>query len=163
MMNEPSMRQSGAGECREFLTFRLGEEQYGIPILKVQEIRGYEKPTAIANAPASIKGIMNLRGVIVPVLDLRVRFDLPFTYDESTVVVVLNVARRVVGVVVDAVSDVLRLEAGEIQPPPEFAESVFDTAYITGLASVDDRMLILLDIEKLIGGADMALIEERVV
>jgi len=164
-MNETSMQQPGAaergGECREFLTFQLGDEQYGIHILKVQEIRGYEKPTAIANAPAFIKGIMNLRGVIVPVLDLRVRFDLPFTYDESTVVIVLNVARRVVGVVVDAVSDVLPLESGQIQPPPEFAESVFDTAYITGLATIDGRMLILLDIEKLISGADMALIEEQ--
>ena len=152
----------GAAECREFLIFRLGEEQYGIHILKVQEIRGYERPTTIANAPPFIKGVMNLRGVIVPVLDLRVRFDLPVTYDESTVVIVLTVADRVVGVVVDAVSDVRPLAGGDIQPPPEFADSVFDSSYITGLATVDDRMLILLDIEKLITGADMTLVEERV-
>lgn len=152
----------GPAECREFLIFGLGEEQYGIHILKVQEIRGYERPTAIANAPAFIKGVMNLRGVIVPVLDLRVRFDLPFGYDDSTVVIVLNVADRVVGVVVDAVSDVVPLASDDIQPPPEFADSVFDSSYITGLATVDGRMLILLDIEKLITGADMALVEERV-
>lgn len=165
-MNQTTMQAAhaadSAAQCREFLIFQLGEEQYGIHILKVQEIRGYERPTAIANAPAFIKGVMNLRGVIVPIVDLRVRFDLPFTYDESTVVIVLNVADRVVGVVVDAVSDVLPLAAGDIQPPPEFADSVFDSSYITGLATVDGRMLILLDIEKLITGADMALVEERV-
>lgn len=165
-MNQTTLQAPHAADsaapCREYLIFRLGEEQYGIHILKVQEIRGYERPTTIANAPAFIKGVMNLRGVIVPIVDLRVRFDLPFAYDESTVVIVLNVADRVVGVVVDAVSDVLPLAAGDIQPPPEFAESVFDSSYITGLATVDGRMLILLDIEKLITGADMALVEERV-
>ncbi len=160
-LQAPATVDAAAG-CREFLIFRLGDEQYGIHILKVQEIRGYEKPTTIANAPAFIKGVMNLRGVIVPIVDLRVRFELPLAYDESTVVIVLNVANRVVGVVVDAVSDVLALAGDDIQPPPEFAESVFDSSYITGLATVDDRMLILLDIEKLITGADMALVEERV-
>jgi purine-binding chemotaxis protein CheW len=149
------------GERCEFLTFRLGTESYGIEILKVQEIRGYDKPTAIANAPAFIKGVINLRGVIVPILDLRIKFDLGEPrYDEFTVVIILNVARRVLGVVVDAVSDVVVLEAEAIRAAPEFATSVFDTKYITGLATVDERMLILLDIEKLITGADMALVEE---
>ncbi len=151
------------GETREFLTFRLGPEHYGIHILKVQEIRGYERPTVIANAPAFIKGVINLRGVIVPVLDLRIRFSLPDpVYDQGTVVIVLNVAQRVVGVVVDAVSDVVPLPAASIQPPPEFASSVLDTRYITGLATVDGRLLILLDIEKLMTGADMALVDSAV-
>jgi purine-binding chemotaxis protein CheW len=148
-------------QSREFLTFRLGAESYGIEILKVQEIRGYETPTAIANAPAFIKGVINLRGVIVPVLDLRIKFKLPqANYDEFTVVIILNVAGRVVGVVVDAVSDVLTLAVESIRPTPEFASATFDTKYITGLATVDDRMLILLDIERLMTGADMALVDE---
>jgi purine-binding chemotaxis protein CheW len=156
-------RQGDAAEAqsREFLTFRLGAESYGIEILKVQEIRGYETPTAIANAPAFIKGVINLRGVIVPVLDLRIKFKLPqANYDEFTVVIILNVAGRVVGVVVDAVSDVLTLAVETIRPTPEFASATFDTKYITGLATVDDRMLILLDIERLMTGADMALVDE---
>lgn len=147
----------------EFLAFRLGEESYGFEILKVQEIRGYETPTTIANAPALIKGVINLRGVIVPVLDLRIKFCLAqANYDEFTEVIILNVAGRVIGVVVDAVSDVLTLPADLIRPTPEFASATFDTRYITGLATVDDRMLILLDIEKRMTGADMALVEQGV-
>lgn len=147
----------------EFLTFRLGAESYGIEILKVQEIRGYEAPTAIANAPAFIKGVINLRGVIVPILDLRIKFRLiAANYDEFTVAIILNVADRVVGVVVDSVSDVLTLAADAVRPTPEFASSTFDTKYITGLGTIDERMLILLDIEKLMTGADMALVESTV-
>ena len=147
----------------EFLTFRLGVESYGIEILKVQEIRGYENPTAIANAPAFIKGVINLRGVIVPILDLRIKFQLEqANYDEFTVVIILNVAGRVVGVVVDSVSDVLTLATESIRATPEFASATFDTKYITGLATVDERMLILLDIEKLMTGADMALVDAAV-
>jgi len=156
-------QQESEGERLEFLTFRLGAESYGIEILKVQEIRGYEKPTVIANAPAFIKGVINLRGVIVPILDLRIKFDLDDVgYDEFTVVIVLKVAGRVLGVVVDSVSDVVALSPETIRPAPEFAASVFDTKYITGLASVDDRLLILLDIELLITSADMALVEDTV-
>jgi purine-binding chemotaxis protein CheW len=144
----------------EFLTFRLGAESYGIEILKVQEIRGYENPTAIANAPEFIKGVINLRGVIVPILDLRIKFKLgEARYDEFTVAIILNLAGRVVGIVVDSVSDVLTLAAESIRPPPEFASATFDTKYITGLGTVDDRMLIMLDIEKLMTGADMALVD----
>jgi purine-binding chemotaxis protein CheW len=143
----------------EYLTFKLGTESYGIEILKVQEIRGYETPTTIANAPAFIKGVINLRGVIVPILDLRVKFRLPDTkYDEFTVVVILNVASRVVGVVVDSVS-MLSLGADEVRATPEFASTTFDTRYITGLANVEEGMLIMLDIEKLMTGSDMALVE----
>ncbi len=151
------------GQAGEFLTFRLGAENYGIEILKVQEIRGYERPTAIASAPVFIKGVINLRGVIVPILDLRIKFQLgEVNYDEFTVVIILNVAGRMVGVVVDSVSDVVALAPDAIRPTPEFASSVFDTRYITGLGTVDGQMLILLDIERLITSADMALVDEAV-
>jgi purine-binding chemotaxis protein CheW len=157
-----SGRAAAAAEASssEFLTFRLGAENYGIEILKVQEIRGYEVPTAIANAPDFIKGVINLRGVIVPILDLRIKFRLAeVSYDEFTVVIILNVAHRVVGVVVDAVSDVLTLAADAIRPTPEFASATFDTRYITGLGTVDEQLVILLDIEKLMTGSDMALVD----
>ena len=158
-----SRTDAAASPAGEFLTFRLGAESYGIEILKVQEIRGYENPTAIANAPAFIKGVINLRGVIVPILDLRIKFRLSEArYDEFTVVIILNVAGRVVGVVVDSVSDVLTLASDAIRPTPEFASATFDTKYITGLGTVDDRMLIMLDIEKLMTGADMALVDGAV-
>src|SRR4051794_17327582 len=159
----PAAAAPATGPASEFLTFRLGAESYGIEILKVQEIRGYENPTAIANAPDFIKGVINLRGVIVPILDLRIKFRLnAASYDEFTVVIILNLAGRVVGVVVDSVSDVLTLTADSIRPPPEFASATFDTKYITGLGTADDRMLIMLDIEKLMTGADMALVDSAV-
>jgi purine-binding chemotaxis protein CheW len=146
---------------REFLTFRLGGESYGMDILHVQEIRPWVRPTALANAPAFIKGVINLRGVIVPVLDLRIRFQLPQAeYDDFTVVIILNVAGRVVGAVVDFVSDVLTLAVDSIRPAPQFASSAFDATFITGLASVEDGLLILLDIEKLFTSADMALVDQ---
>jgi len=151
---------------QEYLTFRLGAEEYGIDILKVQEIRGYDQVTRIANAPAFIKGVVNLRGVIVPIIDLRLKFNLgEAKYDAFTVVIVLNVLQRVVGVVVDSVSDVLELGGDQIKPAPEFS-SMLDAGYITGLGTIkpatedgETRMLILVDIEKLMGGADMALVD----
>lgn len=156
-------KQATDSQASEFLTFRLGAESYGIEILKVQEIRGYETPTSIANAPAFIKGVINLRGVIVPILDLRIKFQLQEAkYDDFTVVIILNVAGRVVGVVVDSVSDVLTLSGDAIQPTPEFASATFDTKYITGLGTIDEQMIILLDIEKLLTGADMALVDGAV-
>ena len=150
----------------EFLTFKLGPEEYGIDILKVQEIRGYENPTRIANAPSFIKGVVNLRGVIVPIVDLRIKFGLGEPhYDELTVVIILNVAKRVVGIVVDSVSDVLALSAEQIKPAPTFS-AMLDMSYITGLGSVKngevERMLILADIEQLMSGADMGLMDAAV-
>ncbi len=153
----------GSGPVQEYLTFTLGKEEYGVDILKVQEIRGYEKPTAIANAPAYIKGVVNLRGTIVPIVDMRIKFNLgELTYDQFTVVIILNVAGRVVGVVVDGVSDVIGLGAEQMRPAPDFSGS-FDTRYITGLGTVEDRMLILVDIEKLMSSSDMGLIEQAAV
>ena len=143
----------------EFLTFRLGAEEYGIDILRVQEIRSYEEPTRIANAPSFIKGVVNLRGVIVPVVDLRIKLGCEkVEYNGFTVVIVLNVRGRVVGAVVDSVSDVLELAGDLIKPAPEMNTTV-DTSFITGIASVGERMLILMDIEALMSGADMGLME----
>ena len=152
--------QRGAGEqMREFLSFRLGAEEYGIEILKVQEIRGWEQPTAIANTPAFIKGVINLRGIIVPIVDMRIKFNLgKVEYDQFTVVIILNVAHRVVGIVVDGVSDVITLTAEQLKPAPEFS-STLGTQYITGLGTVDDRMIIVVDIERLMTSSDMELVE----
>src|SRR4051795_5027563 len=117
----------------EFLTFRLGAEEYGIDILKVQEIRSYEPPTRIANAPPFVKGVVNLRGVIVPIVDLRLKLGCASAdYNGFTVVIVLNVRGRVVGAVVDSVSDVLELTRDQIKPAPELASNI-DAAYITGI------------------------------
>jgi|CXWL01.1.fsa_nt_gi purine-binding chemotaxis protein CheW len=149
----------GREPLHEFLSFRLGAEEYGIEILKVREIRGWEKPTAIANTPSFIKGVINLRGTIVPIVDLRVKFNLAdCRYDGLTVVIILGVAGRVVGAVVDAVSDVLSLTAAQIKPAPEFSGSL-ETRFITGLATLEERMLILLDIEKLLTSRDMLLVD----
>lgn len=142
----------------EFLTFRLGGEEYGIDILRVQEIRSYEPPTRIANAPHFIKGVVNLRGVIVPIIDLRLKLGCETAeYNDFTVVIVLNVKGRVVGAVVDSVSDVLELTREHIKPAPELNSSV-DGSFITGIGSVGERMLILMDIEGLMSSADMGLI-----
>jgi purine-binding chemotaxis protein CheW len=146
-------------EGREFLSFRLGAEEYGIEILKVQEIRGWENPTAIANTPAFIKGVINLRGIIVPIVDLRLKFRLgEAKYDSLTVVIILSVAKRVMGIVVDAVSDVITLAPQQISPAPEFGAAL-DTRFITGLGTVGERMLILADIERLMTSADMQLVD----
>jgi purine-binding chemotaxis protein CheW len=150
--------ESGAG--RELLTFTLGNEEYGLDILKVQEIRGYEAVTTIAHAPEFIKGVINLRGIIVPIVDMRIKFKLSkVSYDTTTVVIILNVANRVVGIVVDGVSDVTTLKAEQIKPAPEFGGSL-DTKYLLGLGTVDDRMIILVDIEKLMTSRDMELVDE---
>lgn len=150
---------------RECLTFRLGAEEYGIDILRVQEIRGYEPPTRIANAPAFVKGVLNLRGIIVPVVDLRLKFGLEnAAYDAITVTVVLNVAGRTVGAVVDAVSDVVALAGDQIMPAPKF-NTLVDSSHVVGIGSIQqgeqERMLILLDIESLMSSTGMGLVNAR--
>ncbi|MDZ4219694.1 MAG: chemotaxis protein CheW, partial [Methylobacter sp.] len=128
-------------------------------ILKVQEIRGYDAVTTIANAPEFIKGVINLRGIIVPIVDMRIKFHLgKVDYNQFTVVIILNVLDRVVGIVVDGVSDVIALTAEQLKPAPEFS-STLDTQYITGLGTVDERMIIVMDIEKLMTSRDMDLVE----
>ncbi|MBS1205746.1 MAG: chemotaxis protein CheW [Proteobacteria bacterium] len=150
---------AGEPSGQEFLVFTLGDEEYGIDILKVQEIRGYDQVTRIANTPDFIKGVTNLRGVIVPIVDLRVKFSQgDVEYDENTVVIVLNLGQRVVGIVVDGVSDVLSLASDQIRPAPEFAVTL-STEYLTGLGALGDRMLILVNIEKLLNSEEMALLD----
>jgi purine-binding chemotaxis protein CheW len=153
-----SSLQPPAPRRGEFLTFRLGAEEYGIDILRVQEIRSYEQPTRIANAPAFLKGVVNLRGVIVPIVDLRLKLGCDGRIQHFTVVIVLNVRGRVVGAVVDSVSDVLELSGDAIRPAPQLNASI-DAGFITGIGSVADRMLILMDIEALMGSSDMGLID----
>ncbi|WP_280188238.1 chemotaxis protein CheW [Delftia sp. PS-11] len=144
--------------AREYLTFRLDQEEYGIDILKVQEIRGYEPPTRIANAPDFIKGVVNLRGTIVPIVDMRLKFHCAQAeYNSFTVVIILNLRNRVVGIVVDSVSDVMELAADAVRPAPDI-ESSIDSGCILGLGSVGERMLILLDIETLMNNVDMGLV-----
>ena len=144
----------------EFLSFTLGEEEYGIDIQKVQELRGYDAVTRIANVPQFIKGVVNLRGIIVPIIDMRIKFDLGTpSYDQFTVVIVLNIGGRVVGMVVDSVSDVITLSPEQIKPAPEMG-SVLDTDYLIGLGTLDERMLILVDIDRLMSSDEMGLIEK---
>ena len=156
--HEAARRAVNNARSGEYLTFRLGAEEYGIDILRVQEIRSYEQPTRIANAPAFLKGVVNLRGVIVPIVDLRIKLGCDTAeYNSFTVMIVLNVKGRVVGAVVDSVSDVLALDAQTIKPAPEMNSAV-DTSFITGIGSVGERMLILMDIEGLMASEEMGLI-----
>jgi purine-binding chemotaxis protein CheW len=150
---------SSDSDGREFLAFKLGKEEYGIDILKVQEIRGYEAVTRIASAPEFIKGVINLRGIIIPVVDMRIKFRLGEpVYDDFTVVIILNIKGRVVGMVVDSVSDVTTLMPEQIKPAPEMG-TAFSTEYVLGLGTIDERMLILVDIDTLMSSPEMGLIE----
>lgn len=145
----------------EFLSFVLGEEQYALDIMAVKEIRGYESVTKIANSPDFIKGVINLRGDIVPIVDLRIKFGVgEATYNEFTIVIMLNVCDRIVGIVVDAVSDVITLKPDEIKPPPEFGVA-FDTQFLHGLSEVNDTMVILVNIESLISSDALALFDSK--
>ena len=158
MSNERAVETNDTG--KEFLAFTLGAEEYGIDILKVQEIRGYETVTRIANAPEFIKGVINLRGIIIPVVDLRIKFKLGTpTYDQFTVVIILNIKGRVMGIVVDSVSDVMTLTPDQMRPAPDMG-TAFESQYIIGLGTIDERMLILMDIDKLMLSPDMGLLEK---
>ncbi|EPE4191836.1 chemotaxis protein CheW [Yersinia enterocolitica] len=155
---EKQFGDQNAGQ--EYLVFTLGNEEYGIEILKVQEIRGYDRVTRIANTPDFITGVTNLRGVIVPIIDLRVKFQLPSAdINDNTVIIVLNLANRIVGIVVDGVSDVLSLNAEQIKPAPDFSTTL-STKYLLGLGTLNERMLILVDIEKLLNSEEMEIVEQ---
>ena len=152
---------AGRGIYRVYLSFRLGAEQYAIDILRVQEIRGYERPTRLAGAPAFVLGVLNLRGLVVPVVDLRMKLGASApAYDASTVSIVLNIGARVIGAVVDSVSDVVELPAGDLLEPPEFSAGT-DARYVTGLGrkriGEQDTLLIVVDIERLMSDADIGL------
>jgi purine-binding chemotaxis protein CheW len=145
---------------QEFLAFTLGQEEYGIDILKVQEIRGYEAVTRIANAPEFLKGVINLRGIIVPIVDMRIKFNLGTpTYDQFTVVIILNIEGRIVGMVVDSVSDVMTLLPEQVRPAPEMG-TTFSGDFLIGLGTLEERMLILVDIVKLMSSSEMGLVDE---
>ena len=147
-------------EVHEFLAFTLGREEYGIDILKVQEIRGYEAVTRIANAPDFLKGVINLRGIIVPIVDMRIKFNLGTpTYDQLTVVIILNIDGRVVGMVVDSVSDVMTLMPEQVRPAPEMG-TTFSGDFLIGLGTLEERMLILVDIVKLMSSTEMGLVDK---
>ena len=153
----PHGEDTGEGSfAQEFLTFTLGPEEYAIDILKVQEIRGYEQPTTIANAPTFIKGVINLRGTIVPIVDLRIKFGVGLAdYTPFTVVIILNVAKHAG----TRMAEVTSLRSDQIRPAPEFAATV-STHYIEGLGTLGDRMLIVVDIAKLMLSSEMALVDE---
>jgi purine-binding chemotaxis protein CheW len=155
---KPADARDGSGS--EYLAFTLGSEEYGIDILKVQEIRGYEAVTRIANAPEFIKGVINLRGIIIPVVDMRIKFNLGTpTYDQFTVVIILNIGGRIMGMVVDSVSDVTTLQPDQVKPAPEMG-TAFNSDYLVGLGTVDERMLILIDIDKLMSSSEMGLLDK---
>jgi purine-binding chemotaxis protein CheW len=153
-------RTAAKEATREVLVFVLGAEEYGVDILKVQEIRGYDKVNAIPGAPPYLKGVMNLRGAIVPIIDLRIKFALPEArYDDFTVVVILRVGGRIIGMVVDGVSDVVQLTASEIRPAPNLGAMV-DHSYLAGVAARGERMVMLMDIERFLSSGEMDLLGE---
>lgn len=148
-----------AQEISEFLTFRLGREEYGIDILQVQEIRSYEEPTRMAGTPEFNKGVINLRGTIVPIIDLRIKLGCnKAEYDDFTVVIFLDIADTTMGVVVDAVADVAQLAREQIKPAPHF-EGQLDAAFVRGIASVGQRMLILINMQALLSASELRVVE----
>ncbi|MDO6558634.1 MAG: chemotaxis protein CheW [Paraglaciecola chathamensis] len=160
-MNSNITQENVHAESNEFLSFFLGEEHYALDIMTVKEIRGYETVTKIANAPSFIKGVINLRGDIVPIIDLRIKFSVgEATYTEFTIVIMLNVCDRIVGIVVDGVSDVIKLQDEDIRPPPEFGVA-FDSKYLLGLASLEEHMVILVNIESLISSDELGLFDNH--
>jgi purine-binding chemotaxis protein CheW len=142
----------------EYLTFRLGAQEYAIDILRVQEIRSYEEPTRMVNSPSFIKGVVNLRGVIVPIADLRLKLEVSkVEYNEFTVVIIVNIRGTVMGAVVDAVSDVVTIDSAAVKPAPQF-ESSIDERFILGLVKIEARTLILMNVEALMGNAEMGIL-----
>jgi purine-binding chemotaxis protein CheW len=142
----------------QYLTLRLGTEEYAIEILCVQEIRSYEEPTKMVNSPNFVKGVINLRGVIVPVVDLRIKLNIAKAeFNHSTVVIILNVGGMVVGAVVDGVSDVVTIDAKIIKPAPQF-ESNIDACFIVGMAQLGKRMLIVMNIQTLMSQTELGMI-----
>lgn len=159
-MPPASIIDPGLTSIREFLAFKLGDEEYGIDILRVQEIRSFESPTRMAHTPAFILGVINLRGVIVPIVDMRIKFNLSqVSYDTFTVVIVLNIGKQVVGMVVDGVSDVISLTPDQLRPVPDFSSTIASD-HVMAIGALQNRMLILLDIGKLMSSADMGLIAQ---
>lgn len=162
---ETSMQKAesdASTEVRQFLAFTLGEEEYGLDLLQVQELREYEKVTQIANAPAFLKGVVNLRGIIVPIMDMRIKLGFDnVIYNELTVVIILNIRGRTVCMVVDSVSDVINLSPQDLKPAPEMG-TVVGADYLIGLGTVDERMIILVDIDRMLSSNEIGLLEQVV-
>ncbi len=149
-------RTGPTADSNQYLTFSLAEEEYGLEILRVQEIKGYSKVTPLPNTPPEVRGVMNLRGTVVPIIDLRARLGLAQTeYDRFTVIIVVNAGAKVAGLVVDAVSDVLNVAASELVPTPDLGAGV-DTAFMTGMARAGDRLVTLLNVDRLLRQDDPA-------
>jgi purine-binding chemotaxis protein CheW len=156
MSEQMATNTSYASDANQFLTFALGQEEYGVEILKIQEIKGFSAITPLPNAPTYLKGVLNLRGTIVPIVDLRKKFSLPeVEFSKFTVIVVVQVRGQIMGFIVDAVSDVLNVAGDAIQPTPDLHGQV-DTAFITGLAKAGEKLVILLDIDKVLTAAEVA-------
>ena len=155
----PAAGSSTAGSpAKQFLTFRIGGEEYDMDILTVQEIRSYEAPTRVAHSPSFVKGVVNLRGVIVPIMDMRLKLGVEAQYNAFTVVIVMNIGNRILGMVVDSVSDVLELGSSQIRPAPELGAAI-DSRHVTGLGKVGDRILILLDISGMVNSPEFGLMD----
>ncbi len=153
-----SSGEANDADSGQYLSLRLGSEEYAIDILRVQEIRSYEVPTAMVNSPSYVKGVINLRGVIVPIVDLRLKLNLAdVKYNDFTVVIILNIRGKVVGVVVDGVSDVVALQNDTIKPAPQF-EAALDGRFIVGLATLGDRMLIVMNLDALMSNAELGIV-----
>jgi purine-binding chemotaxis protein CheW len=160
LANASNRSGHGSVDSGQYLTLRLGKEEYAIDILRVQEIRSFEEPTKMVNSPSFIKGVINLRGVIVPIVDLRLKLNLDnVEYDEFTVVIILNIRGTVIGAVVDSVADVVTLNANNIKAAPQF-ESQVDARFIVGLANLGERMLIVMNMDALMSNAEMGIITD---
>jgi purine-binding chemotaxis protein CheW len=147
---------SFATDGSQYLTFTLGQEEFGVEILKVQEIKGYSAITPIPNTPAYLKGVMNLHGTIIPVVDLRAKFSMAQAeYNQFTVIIVVTVGSKIMGLVVDAVSDVLNIPRTDIQDTPDFGAQV-DAEFINGVAKAGEKLVVLLDIDKVLSGEELA-------
>lgn len=145
----------GAAPPLQQLTFTLADEEYGLDILAVREIRAWSRVTRIPQTPAYVLGVLNLRGAIVPIMDLRLRFGLEReSYGDNTVTIIVAIAERLFGIVVDAVSDVVDIDPAAIKPVPDMG-AVVDTRYLKGLATHEERMVMLLDVEKLMRPEDV--------
>ena len=154
------VRTTYSSEDQQYLTFNLADEYYGVDILKVQEIKGYTTVTRIPNTPDYLKGVLNLRGTIVPIVDLRMKFGMGTTDPTPfTVMVVVNVRNRIMGFMVDAVSDVLDLNAKNIQPPPELGSAV-DITFVAGIGNSNDRLVTLLDIDRVLTEEEVTVVAE---
>ncbi len=150
------MEQAFTADGSQYLTFRLGSEEYGVEILRVQEIKGYTAITPIPNTPPYIKGVMNLRGTVIPVVDLRSKFGMAEApYNQFTVIIVVTVGPKVIGLIVDAVSDVLDIPRADVQATPDFGAQV-DARYMSGMAKAGDKLVVLLDIDRTLGGDEAA-------